>query len=114
MKLSTKITASALSAVALAGLLSGCNKKANDTTATPVPTASTISPIATGSEAATNATDDGGRANGNTMSNDMAERHRQQMDHDSMRHGSQMGSQMGPGATPAPSDSPAAAPMKDM
>lgn len=113
MKLSTKITASALSAFALAGLLSGCGKKASDTAATPAATASAIASTATDAAAASGATDDANRANGDAMSNDMAERHRQDMDHDSMRRGGQMGP-MGPGGTPTATESPAAAPMQDM
>lgn len=111
MKPITKITASAISAFALAGLLAGCDKKANDTTATPAATASAIAPDAT--DAATSATDDANRNHADAMPNDMAERHRQDMDHDSMRRGGQMGP-MGPGGTPTATDSPAAAPMKDM
>lgn len=113
MTLFTKITASAIGAFALAGLLAGCDKKASDTTATPTASATTNAPAATGNEAAASAADDANRASGDTMPNDMAERHRQQMDHNSMRQGNQMGPQMGPGASPSPSDSPAA-PMKDM
>ena len=110
MKLSTKITTSAISAFALVGLLAGCDKKASDTSATPAATASAIAPDAA---AATSATDDANRTHADAMSNDMGERHRQDMDHDSMRRGGQMGP-MGPGGTPTPTESPAAAPMKDM
>lgn len=113
MKLVTKITASALSAVALAGMLSGCDKKASDTATAPAATASAVAPVASDAAAATTGGDDmneANRAQGAGMSDNMAERHRQDMDHDSMRRGGPMG----PGASPTATESPAAAPMKDM
>ena len=113
MKLSTKITASTISAFALAGLLAGCDKKASDTATTPAATASVVAPASTDTSAANTSGDDASEANrahGPGMADDMAERHRQDMDHDSMRRGGPMG----PGGTPAATESPAAAPMKDM
>ena len=112
MKISTKITTSAIGAFALIGLLAGCDKKASDTAATPTATASAFGPNANDDAAVTGATDDANRASGDGMSNNMGERHRQEMGHESMRHGSQMGpmGQMGPGGTPTATESPAARP----
>lgn len=116
MKFIPKITASALGAIALAGLLAGCEQKASDTATAPSATASAVAPVA-GDNAAANPGGDGAneadRGYGPGMSNDMAERHRQDMDHDSMRRGEQMGP-MGPGGTPQATQSPTAAPMQDM
>lgn len=116
MKLSTNITASAMSAFLLAGLLTGCDKKASDTATTPAATASAVAPVAPDTSAANTSgdgTSEANRARGPGMADDMAERHRQDMDHDSMRRGGKMGP-MGPGGKPTATESPAAAPMKDM
>ncbi len=116
MKISTKIIASALSAVALPGLLGGCDKKVTDSATAPAASASTDGSAASDASTANTSGDDtseADRRHGPGMADDMAERHRQDMDHDSMRRGDQIGP-MGPGGTPAATDSPATAPMKDM
>lgn len=104
-----KIAASGLGAVALAGLLASCEKKAEDATTTPAAVAPSTAPAPTDAAVATGGAEDANRReHEGAMSDDMAERHRQDMDHDSMRRGP-MGP-MGPGATPAPTESPAAQP----
>lgn len=114
MKSILKFTTSGLGALALAGLLAGCDTKSDDTTATPSAVASSAPSAAPDTAVATAGADDAAsREHDRAMSDDMAERHRQDMDHDAMRRGP-MGP-MGPGATPSPTGSqPAQQPMQDM
>lgn len=117
MRLSTTITASALSAVALAGLLAGCDKKASDSVATPATTGSAVAPAASDAAGATSAADDANQdaRHGPGMSDNMAERHRQDMDHDTMRRGGPMGpAGAAPAPTPTSTPAPSDPPMKDM
>lgn len=108
MKLTPKTTASALSVLALAGLLAGCDKKSEDTSATPSASvsATTAASASTDSAATTETGDVINREHEGAMSDDMAKRHGQEMDHETMRRGP-MGP-MGPRGTPTATDSQAA------
>lgn len=101
MKLTPKATALALSVLALAGLLAGCEKKSEDTSATP--SATTAASAATNSAATSETSDVINREHEDAMSDDMAKRHRQEMDHETMRRGP-----MGPRGTPTATDGQAA------